>query len=265
MRLKSKVAIITGGSSGIGKAISVLFAKEGAQIIIADINISEGEKTVKELQKLTNSNHVAYFVHCDVLNREHLKKMFEFAKQQFGRPVDIMCNNAGIGLVPEGVVEEPDSRKWKMVLDIDLTAVIEGTQLAIKEMKDSGRGGVIINTASMGGFIPMELQPVYASAKAGVIHFTRSLAYLNDSDNIRVVAICPTFTETALMDAWGKENIELAKSSVGGILSPENVANGVLELALDENNKGGGAIMRVRIKGRDYWQPPGNTNYRSKL
>jgi len=113
------------------------------------------------------------------------------------------------------------------------------------------RGGVIINTASMGGLLPMPTSPVYAATKAGVVNFTRSLAYLASERRIRVNAICPTFTDTPLVRRAGDERVEALKLQVGGILQPEDIAAGVIELIEDDSRAG--AIMRVTVRGgRDY-------------
>jgi NAD(P)-dependent dehydrogenase (short-subunit alcohol dehydrogenase family) len=118
-------------------------------------------------------------------------------------------------------------------------------------MKKSGRGGVVVNTASMGGLLPMPGSPVYAATKAGVINFSRSLAYLAMESRIRVNAICPSFTDTPLVRRAGNERVEEMSKQVGGILQPEDIAAGVVELIEDDSRAG--AIMRVTVRGgRDY-------------
>jgi NAD(P)-dependent dehydrogenase (short-subunit alcohol dehydrogenase family) len=173
--------------------------------------------------------------------------MLDFATQQFGR-VDVVINNAGVDDAGQDFFA-PGADRWERTLAIDLAAVIRGTQLAVQHLRRQG-GGVIINVASMGGLIPMATGPVYAASKAGVIHFTRSLAYLAD-EGIRVNVICPTFTDTALIRRHGDVIVEQMKREVGGLLTPEQVAEGVLELVRDESRAG--AVMRVTVrKGIDY-------------
>jgi NAD(P)-dependent dehydrogenase (short-subunit alcohol dehydrogenase family) len=162
--------------------------------------------------------------------------------------VDIVCNNAGIGGEGDLFGEEGP---WRAMLDINLRAVIEGTRLAVRAMRAAGGGGVIVNTASMGGLLPMPGSPVYAATKAGVINFTRSLAYLS-AEGIRVNAICPSFTDTPLVyrDNEGAR-IEEVKQQMGGILSPETIAEGLIQLVEDDSRAG--AIMRVTLqRGIDY-------------
>lgn len=129
---------------------------------------------------------VAYFVQCDVTNYEQQAAMFAVAEKHFGR-VDIVVNNAGI--VERYPLWEDDKGVWKKVIDIDLSAVIEGTRLGIHALKRYGRGGVIVNTASLAGLYPQGLTPVYSAAKFGVIGFTRS--FKDFGGNIRVNAVAP--------------------------------------------------------------------------
>jgi NAD(P)-dependent dehydrogenase (short-subunit alcohol dehydrogenase family) len=242
---KGKVAIITGGASGIGLAAAKLLAAGGARLVIADIESDAGAAAVREIEA---NGGQARFVRTDVTRREDLERMLDFTVQQFGR-VDIVDNNAGISEIGLDFFT-PGSDAWEKTLAIDLEAVIRGTQLAVQQLRRQGGGGVIINTASMGGLIPMAISPVYAASKAGVIHFTRSLAYLA-GEGIRVNVVCPTYTDTALVRQHGDVIVEQMKQEVGGLLTPEQVAEGVLELIRDDSRAG--AVMRVTVrKGIDY-------------
>jgi len=245
---KDKVAIITGAASGIGLATARLLASHGARIVVADVDADGGAKAAQEIEAQGGQ---ARFVRIDVTQDEELQRMLEFAVAQFGR-VDIVHNNAGIG--EGGNLFEPGWDGWERTLAIDLTAVIRATRLEVQHLRRQGGGGVIINTASMGGMVPMPASPVYAASKAGAIHFTRSLAYLAN-EGIRVNVICPTFTDTPLVRQAGEAAIELMKQEVGGILAPEQVAEGVLELVRDDSRAG--AVMRVTVrKGIDYTFEP---------
>ena len=167
---KSRVAVITGGAAGIGLAAAKLLAASGARLVIADIDSAAGAAAVREIEA---SGGEACFVHTDVTRRGNLEKMLDFAVQRFSR-VDIVDNNAGISEIGRGFLA-PGSRFWEKTLVMDLETVIRGTQLAVQQLRRQGGGDVIINTASMGGLIPMAMSPVCAASKAGVIHFTRSL------------------------------------------------------------------------------------------
>src|SRR3990170_2302736 len=176
---KGKVAFVTGGGSGIGFATASLLAANGARVVLADIDA----------------------------------RALEFAAAEFGR-IDIVHNNAGITERGEDLFA-PDAERWESVLDIDLRAVILGTQLAVQQLRRQGGGGVIVNTASMAGLDPIGAAPVYSAAKAGVVQFTRTLTHLA-SEGIRVNAICPSFTDTPMVRAGGPQAIEAVKQLVGG-------------------------------------------------
>lgn len=244
MEPKDKVAVITGGASGIGLATAKLLASHGARIVVADMQEDAGANAVLEIEA---NGGQAHFVHTDVTKREHLERLLEEATNHFGR-ADIFHNNAGISEGGDMFVAGADA--WERTLAIDLKAVIRCTQLEVQLLRRQGGGGVIVNTASMGGLIPMPASPVYAASKAGVVHFSRSLAHLV-AEGIRVNAICPTFTDTPLVRAGGEAAIEWMKQEVGGILQPEQVAEGVLELVQDDSRAG--TVMRVTVnRGIDY-------------
>jgi NAD(P)-dependent dehydrogenase (short-subunit alcohol dehydrogenase family) len=239
-----KVAIISGGASGIGLETAKLLASEGAKVVLADLQEDAGRAAASAIE---SSGGEAAFVRADVTNRADLQAMLDFAVERFGR-VDIFHNNAGIGEGPGIMVGDND--EWARCVEVDLTAVIRATQLEIALLRKQGGGGVIINTASMGGIVPMAGSPVYAASKAGVIQFSRSLAQLA-GEGIRVNAICPTFTLTPMVAPAGEAAIEAMKRDVGGILQPEDVAEGVLELVRDDSRAG--AVMRVTVRrGLDY-------------
>ena len=244
MELEGKTAVVTGGGSGIGRATCFALTRAGANVIVADVNETGGMETVDLM--LDNAGKAA-FRRCDVTRTGDIAASFASAVEHFGR-FDIAFNNAGIA--GEDLFLD-DASAWRRMIDINLTAVIDGTRIAVREMQRA-RGGVIINTASMGGLLPMPDSPVYAATKAGVINFTRSLAYLAEQSHIRVNAICPTFTDTPLVRRDNNdERIEALKLQVGGILMPEDIAAGVIELIEDDSRAG--AIMRVTVRGgRDY-------------
>ena len=243
MEIQGKAAVVSGAASGIGRATAKALAAAGAKVIVADMDDAGGATTVKMIE---GEGGIAIFQHCDVTKTEDLAAAFAAAKEHFGS-FDIAFNNAGIG--SESLFDD-DSGNWRRTIDINLTAVIDATRIAVRAMQ-MGRGGVIINTASMGGLLPMPGSPVYAATKAGVVNFTRSLAYLAPQNRIRVNAICPSFTNSPLVQKSGEEGVERMKELVGGILQPEDIAAGVLELIDDDSRAG--SIMRVTVRGgRDY-------------
>ncbi len=244
MDIEGKAAVVSGGGSGIGRAAVLDLVKRGARVIVADINEVGGNETVDLAGTLGG---IAIYRHCDVTHSEDIAGAFASALEHFGG-FDIAFNNAGIG--GEDLFED-EIGAWASIVDINLTAVIDATRIAVREMRRTGKGGAIVNTASMGGLLPMPDSPVYAATKAGVVNFTRSLSYLAEQDRIRVNAICPSFTDTPLVRRSGDERVEEVAKLVGGILQPEDISAGVIELIEDDTRFG--AIMRVTVKGgRDF-------------
>lgn len=244
MEIAGKSAVVSGGGSGIGRAAVIELVRRGARVIVADIDEAGGRETV---DLAGAAGGIAIFRKCDVTHTEDLAGAFAAAADHFGS-FDIACNNAGIA--GEDLFAD-ETGAWTRVVDINLVAVIDATRIAVRELRRAGRGGVIVNTASMGGLLPMPNAPVYAATKAGVVNFTRSLAYLAEEDGIRVNAICPTFTDTPLVRREGDERVEEVARMVGGILQPGDVAAGIIELIEDDARAG--AIMRVTVRGgRDY-------------
>jgi 15-hydroxyprostaglandin dehydrogenase (NAD) len=244
MEIEGKAAVVTGGGSGIGRATCLALAGRGADLVVVDRNLAGAEETAEEVRRLGRR---AVAVECDVTVPEQVAEALATAQREFGR-LDIVFNNAGIS--NRTPLFEDETGEWVKTVDINLTAVIEGTRQAVRAMQQ-GRGGVIINTASMGGLLPMPGSPVYAATKAGVVNFSRSLKYLAEEADIRVNAICPSFVDTPLVREGGEERMEEMAQMVGGILKPEDIAQGVVELVEDDSRAG--AIMRVTIRGgRDY-------------
>ena len=193
MEIKGTVGVITGGSSGIGRATAERLAKEGAAIVVADLDEAGGAETVKRIE---SAGGRAVFVKADVTRLEDARRMLDTAVSKFGR-LDILHNNAGIGVGAPGFPEAPPER-WHLVIEIDLQAVILGTGLAAPLMQKNG-GGVIINTASMAGLYPHRQDAVYGAAKGGVVNFTHSLAFWEAERKIRVNCVCPGIVDTPMV------------------------------------------------------------------
>ena len=245
---KGKVAVITGGASGIGLATAKLLAANGARVVIADLQSDAAAAAARDIEA---SGGEARSARTDVTRPEDVQGMLDCAVSRFER-VDIIHNNAGVSGIGDFFAASSD--EWEKLLAINLTAVMRGTQLAVQHLRRQGGGGVIINTASMGGLVPMPTGPAYAASKAGVIHFSRSLAYLAD-EGIRVNVICPTYTDTPLIQGLPEEVLNEMKREVGGLVNPALVAEGVLELIRDDSRAG--AVMRVTVrKGIDYTFEP---------
>ncbi len=248
MDIGGTVAVVTGAGSGIGRAMALALANEGARaVVIADLDEAGGEETAAQVR---SAGSKAAFVRVDVTDAAAVRDLLEEAQMQFTR-LDVLCNNAGVGEPAGGLFDEDgDLDAFERVVAINLTAVIRGTQLGVFKMRELGRGGVIINTASMGGLRPMPTSPVYAATKAGVVNFCRSLKYLYEEANIRVNAICPSFVDTPLVRRDGPERVAALAGEMG-LLQPELVAQGLIDLVTDDSRAG--AVMRVTSqKGIDY-------------
>jgi NAD(P)-dependent dehydrogenase (short-subunit alcohol dehydrogenase family) len=246
MEIAGKVALVSGGGSGIGRAAVLALAERGAKVVVVDVDEDGARETVR---LAAEKGGATVFSRCNVTTTSDLDAAFAVAVKQFGG-INIAFNNAGIG--GEDLFAD-DPGDWKRLIEIDLTAVIDATRIAIREMKRAGRGGVIVNTASLIGLGPMAAAPVYAAAKAGVVNFSRSLVYLAKESNIRVNTICPELVDTRMALGFGAERLaELRKT--GGILKPEDIASGVMELIEDDSRAG--SVMKITIRGgREYATP----------
>jgi NAD(P)-dependent dehydrogenase (short-subunit alcohol dehydrogenase family) len=163
------------------------------------------------------------------------------ATRRLGR-VDVVANIAGIG---DGDLFADDPGDWAKVIEIDLTAVIASTRLAVRAMRDAGRGGVIVNMSSLIGLHPMAEAPVYSAAKAGVVAFTRALAGLAE-EGIRVNAVCPELVDTPLAVAMGEEVMAELRAN-DAVLRPEEIAAAVLDLVEDRGQVG--AVVEITRGG----------------
>ena len=237
MRLKQKVAIITGAASGIGRASAILFAKEGARVVVSDIDDAGGQETVKQIG---SNGGDAVYVHADVSVAVDVQRMIQAAVETFGR-LDILFNNAGYYLWPHNL-EETTEEEWDRTYAVNVKGVFWGAKFAVPEMKKAG-GGVIINTASMSGVRP-KANVAYASSKAAVIGLSKSLAVQLAAHHIRVNVINPVATETPLLKRFlgveTDEQLEEARKQrlkaipLGRTATPEDVAYAALYLASDE-------------------------------
>jgi NAD(P)-dependent dehydrogenase (short-subunit alcohol dehydrogenase family) len=234
MDIEGRVAFITGGASGIGRATVVALAARGAQVVFIDRDEDGARQTIAR----SGQPGRVVFRAGDVTDGEDLAAAVGSAVERFGR-LDIVANIAGIG---DDDLFADDPGAWRRVIDIDLTAVIDGTRLAVRAMRRAGNGGVIVNLASLIGLYPMAAAPVYAAAKAGVVHFTRSLASLAGDCGIRVNAICPELVDTPLALAMGEERMAALRASQS-VLTPEEVAAWVIRLVEDDSRAG--AIVQI--------------------
>jgi len=243
MRLKDKVAVITGGGSGIGRATAIRFAKEGAKIVIADINEVTGEET---LGVINQQNQEAIFIKTNVAESKSIQNLMKRAVEHFGR-IDILFNNAGIGNSEVRSVDLAEE-EWDQVIDINLKSVFLGIKYAMPELKKSGNG-VIINTASLLGLKGRKYVSAYNASKGGVVLLTQNAALEYGKYNIRVNAIAPGIIDTNIIKEWKNDErkwpILSRANALGRIGSPDEIASAALFLASDEASFVTGATLSV--------------------
>jgi meso-butanediol dehydrogenase/(S,S)-butanediol dehydrogenase/diacetyl reductase len=238
-RFLGKVALVTGGASGIGKAIAKRFVMEGAGVMIGDFNADAGEIVAKELGESVR------FFKLDVSDQQQVTAIVNKTIAEFGR-IDILCNNAGMGSF--GRTPDLDPEEWRRVIGVNLNSVFYACRAAIPLMKKTG-GGNIINVASVSGLRADYAIPAYNATKAGVVNYTRSLALDHARDNIRANVVCPAWTDTPMVESV-KSNEALYQAALDTVPmkrfgTPEEVANVVAFLASDEASYVTGHAMVV--------------------
>ena len=207
MRLKDKVAVITGGASGMGRATALRFLAEGASVVIADYNAETGADAMKEAADQGFGERTR-FARTDVAVEAQVESMIATAIDAFGH-LDIVFNNAGVGgaIGPLGATRVED---WDYTFDVLVKGVFLGSKHATRVMQAQGRGGAIINTASVAGLSGDAGPTAYSAAKAAVINLTRGAAVELAPDRIRVNAICPGFIATPLAEQGRPESTRAA-------------------------------------------------------
>ncbi len=240
MSLKGKVGIVTGGASGIGKAIALALAKAGADVVIADLNEESGRATVEELEALGRK---AFFQKTDVSKRDEARRLIDATADRFGR-LDILVNNAGLQHVAP--IQDFPEEKWDLLIGVMLTGTFLLTKYAFPHMMRQ-RFGRIINVASAHALVASPFKAAYVSAKHGLLGLTKVIAVEGAAHNITAVAICPGYVRTPLVEqqiadqakAHGisvqevTEKVLLARQAVKRFLEPEEVGEMVAFLCTD--------------------------------
>ena len=240
-QLENKVAIITGAGSGIGKATAELFAKEGAKVVVSDIDESHGKSVVDEIVK---KGGTAYFIKADSSKPEDNEALVKQTIQQFGT-LDIAVNNAGIG-GPLGATGEYPIDGWKKVIDINLSGVFYGLRYQIPAMLQ--KGGSIINVASILGQAGTKFSPAYVAAKHGVVGLTKAGALEYADKKIRINSIGPGYIKTPLvMNSMDQEalNSLVGLHPIGRLGEAEEIAELLLWLASSKSSFVTGAYYPV--------------------
>ncbi|MCX6664008.1 MAG: glucose 1-dehydrogenase [Euryarchaeota archaeon] len=240
MYLKGKVAIITGAASGIGRATAILFAQEGAKVVVTDINDNGGAETVKLIKE---EKKQALFVHADVSKEVDVKTMVKTAKETYGK-IDILVNNAGVVLVKP--IVETTEQDFEKVVNTNYKSVFLCTKHVLPYMK---KGGTIVNVASISGHVGQINHAVYGGTKGAIIALTRALAWELAPRGIRVNSISPGSVETPMLlgdvEIEAKrlgvsmDKIRKERSDIGALhrwADPKEIGEAILYLASDKSS-----------------------------
>jgi NAD(P)-dependent dehydrogenase (short-subunit alcohol dehydrogenase family) len=245
MRLKDKVALITGAGSGIGRETALLFAAEGARVVAVDVNDRAGEETVDRVKAAGGQ---AAYHHADVSKSAEARAMVQFAEQTYGG-LHVLFNNAGILHAEDDNAETTSEDVWDLTMGVNLKGVFLGCKYGIPALRRAG-GGSIINTASfvaiLGAATP---QVAYTASKGGVLALSRELAVVHAREGIRINALCPGPLRTELLmkilNTEEKRQRRLVHIPVGRFGEAREMAQAALYLASDESSYVTGATFTV--------------------
>lgn len=232
MLFKNKTTIVTGAASGIGKSTAELYAKEGANVVLSDVDEKKGNAAVETINK--NGGN-AIFIKADVSSHDDCRSLVEQTVKHFGR-LDVACNNAGIG-GEQNPIADYSIENWNKVIAVNLSSVFYCMKYEIKAMLEGG-GGSIVNIASILGNTSFENSAAYVSAKHGVVGLTKNAAVEYAKKNIRVNSVGPAFIHTPLIAELEKDkealNFLVSLHPIGRLGKPEEVAELVIWLSSDK-------------------------------
>lgn len=243
-RLAGKVALITGGGTGIGRACALLFAREGARVAVAG---RRQDPLAAVAAEVYNAGGEALAVRCDVTNAAEVARAIELCVKRFAK-LDVVVNNAGALVV--ATADQTSEQDWQQMLAVNLTGTFLVSRAALPELRRAG-GGSIINIGSILGLISMKSRAAYTASKSGVTGLTRAMALDHAHEGIRVNCICPSVTETELMvgvinaqpDPAAYRQMRAAQIPLGRLGQPDDVAQMALFLASDESSWVTGAAL----------------------
>ncbi|MCL4114848.1 UNVERIFIED_CONTAM: hypothetical protein GTU68_013664 [Idotea baltica] len=236
MKLKNKVALVTGGGSGIGRETAILLAKEGAKVVVVDINTKQGKETVKLIEA---KKKVATFVKADISLAKDCKRMITTTKRKYGA-LHVLFNNAGIMHSDDGDSQSTEEDVWDLTMNINVKGVFLGCKFGIPLMRESG-GGAIINTASFVAHLGAATSQIaYTASKGAVLSMTRELAIIHAREGIRVNALSPGPLRTELLmkflNTEEKKQRRLVHIPMGRFGEAKEMAKSVLFLSCDDSS-----------------------------
>ena len=241
--MKDKVALITGGSSGIGRAVALAWAREGARVVVSDTDQAGGEQTVAQVREAGGE---AVFLAADVSKPEDCEALVRHAVETFGR-LDVACNNAGIG-GPQAPTADYPLDGWAQVIGVNLSGVFYGMKYQLPAMLKNG-GGSIVNMASILGAVGFAGAPAYTTAKHGVLGLTQASALEYSAQGVRINAVGPGFIHTPMISALEEDkainDMLVAAHPIGRLGRAEEVAELVLWLSSDKASFVTGAYYPV--------------------
>ncbi|MGX9932278.1 SDR family oxidoreductase [Virgibacillus salarius] len=243
MKLSGKVAIVTGAASGMGKAIAELYAKEGAKVIVSDINLEGADAVASAIE---SAGGTARAMKTNVAEREEIDQLIDITVQEFGT-LDILVNNVGImdGFEPAGEIEDEN---WERIFAINTTAVMRATRKALPIFLEKGKG-VIVNTASTGGLNGAHAGATYTASKHAVIGFTKNTGYMYADKGIRCNAIAPGGVATNIgasmknVNELGASRTKAGQAVMPRAGQPEEIANVALFLASEDSSFINGTVI----------------------
>ncbi len=247
MRLEDKVVIITGAGSGIGRETAILFAKEGAKVVVTDVDEKAAEGTVEEIVKVLAEDHdctgYASFTKLDISNREQARQVAQETIDKYGK-IDVLVNNAGI--IQDALITKMTEDNWNRVIDVDLKGPFNVIQSVADAMIEHGTGE-IINVSSIVGIFGNIGQANYSAAKAGLIGLTKTLAKELGKKGIRVNVVAPGFIYTPMTAKVPEKILDIMKEKtpLRRLGQPDDVGYAILYLASDEANFINGIVLPV--------------------
>ena len=243
--LDGRVALVTGGGSGIGRASSLAYARDGAKVVIVDVNVEGGEETV---QSIKEAGGEAILVHADVSKAVEVQQMVDRTVEAYGR-LDCAFNNAGVSGRSRGTMVDHSEEEWDRVIGTNLKGVWLCMKAQIPQMLKQG-GGAIVNNASVAGLVGIRRTSAYVAAKHGVVGLTKAAALEYAESGIRVNAVCPGYIDTPLVRSVfdqleGMEEEVIARHPLGRLGEPHEIAEAVVWLSSDAASFVTGHTMTV--------------------